>query len=305
MTNLAAIPTPMVKSERRSPGIALVAALSAIPAIFNCGGSTAPAISFPPDASSDGSGYVEGGGDSAGSDRDAGAPVCPQGRGPAMVALPTAAGGTYCVDSTEVTQAQYAAFLADKNGDLSGQPSQCSWNSSYQPGTAATNCDYAPSARGNYPIDCIDWCDAYAFCQWAGKSLCGDIEPTDAQDNALVNGAWPRACTSAGTYTYVYGNTSTPGACADSTHSNGSTVDASTLPVASLPTCQSPDPTYAGIFDLLGNVSEWSAYCNGGQCIVLGGDITVLPVQCFEPLGLLAGPPQSQYRFLGFRCCAP
>ena len=84
-----------------------------------------------PEAGADGG--AEGGGDGGGTVPDGsttdggnvalGDGGCPTGRGPTMIAV-----GTYGIDSTEVTQSQYAAFLAAKAGDTSGQPSQCQWN---------------------------------------------------------------------------------------------------------------------------------------------------------------------------------
>ena len=65
--------------------------------------------------------------------------TCPTGlQGPSLVAV-NALPQSYCIDQTEVTGAQYAAFIA-ANVPTSGQPSACSWNSSYVPcGTLASN----------------------------------------------------------------------------------------------------------------------------------------------------------------------
>src|SRR5690349_9230704 len=42
--------------------------------------------------------------------------------------------GAVCIDATEVTRDQYAAFLAATNNgvDVGGQPPQCAWNTSYR-----------------------------------------------------------------------------------------------------------------------------------------------------------------------------
>jgi len=91
--------------------------------------------------------------------------------GPNMVRVPTVDGRSYCIDATEVTQAQYSQFLFVKKGDTSGQEARCTWNMSY----GVTCGGFDPVARGGYPVVCIDWCDAVAFCSWAGKRLCGKI----------------------------------------------------------------------------------------------------------------------------------
>src|SRR5262249_6636582 len=101
---------------------------------------------------------------------------CPSGRGPAMVLAKSLSGQTWCIDSTEGTQAQYAAFLADKAGDVSGQSAECQWNTSYVPLSACSRFpSFDPVARKNKPVSGVDWCDALAFCKWAGKRLCGAI----------------------------------------------------------------------------------------------------------------------------------
>ncbi|HEX3849713.1 MAG TPA: SUMF1/EgtB/PvdO family nonheme iron enzyme, partial [Polyangiaceae bacterium] len=97
-------------------------------------------------------------------------PTCEAGRclvrGPTMVK----ADGFY-IDSTEVTRAQYALFLAARAGDTSGQAAECAWNASFDPA-------YDPSLGTpppSYPVTDVDYCDAAAFCAWADKRLCGRI----------------------------------------------------------------------------------------------------------------------------------
>ena len=92
---------------------------------------------------------------------DGAALPCPSPHGPSMVRVGTAS-NNFCIDSSEVTVSQYAEFTAAKAGDAGGQPPECTWNASY----AA-----ALGGGDNIPIAGIDWCDARAYCQWAGTKL--------------------------------------------------------------------------------------------------------------------------------------
>jgi hypothetical protein len=119
-------------------------------------------------------------------------PTCDAGecsvRGPTLVPV---AGGMFFIDATEVTVGQYAEFLTAKNGDTSGQPADvCGWNDSYQPAALQNPSDW--------PASDVDWCDARAYCEWAGKHLCRDIGNTGplAYDDLFVSSAsqWFLAC---------------------------------------------------------------------------------------------------------------
>ena len=100
-------------------------------------------------------------------------PTCEAGacivRGPTLVPV---ANGLFFIDATEVTVAQYAEFLTAKAGDVSGQPQDvCGWNSTYEPA--------ALPDPPNFPASNIDWCDARAYCEWAGKHLCRRVGSAD------------------------------------------------------------------------------------------------------------------------------
>jgi len=99
-------------------------------------------------------------GDGAQPDGNSTAHRCPSGHGPVMVRV-----GTFCIDSTEVTSEQYNDFLLAGPAALAPQPAECSWNVSYLPGGGWV---FDPS-QPTLPIANVDWCDAYAFCRWAGS----------------------------------------------------------------------------------------------------------------------------------------
>ena len=226
-------------------------------------------------------------------DGGAAASVCPSGRGPRMVQLPNADGGSFCIDSTEVTNAQYAAFLADKTKDTSGQPTFCAQNTTFDIPVAdydAIKCLFDPNARATYPVMCVTWCNARTFCVWAGKRLCS------------MQTEWQAACTSGGPYTYEYAKGPVEGACVDDTFDGGP------APVGSDPSCHSPIPPYSGVYDLIGNVQEWGEPCSGNVCPLSPGRYGWPPVACNPPLGpgsnglmTVVGDPTAGQ---GFRCCA-
>jgi formylglycine-generating enzyme len=214
-------------------------------------------------------------------------------KGPAMVSA-----GSYCIDSTEVTYGQYSEFVLDKNGSTAGQTPVCTWNTSF--GLKCTPL----TTEANAPVTCVNWCDAYAFCSWAGKRLCGHIgggpSATTEAANAATN-QWYQACSKGGATAYPYGPTFQPALCNDSNRDAGKP-----LPVGSLSGCVGG---YPGLFDMSGNTIEWTDECSGttGQndlCDFRGGawDDTDPIEACAQ-----ATPEQRNLadNTIGFRCCAP
>ena len=72
------------------------------------------------------------------------------------------------------------------------------------------------TAKDTFPVISVNWCDAYAYCKWAGKALCGKIGggpnlPADA--NYAPADAWYNACSEGGTRAYPYGATYDAAAC--------------------------------------------------------------------------------------------
>jgi sulfatase modifying factor 1 len=176
--------------------------------------------------------------------------------GPAMASF-----AGYCIDKTEVTQSQYQAFVTATGSTPSGDPSYCSFNTSYLPSTlgSCAGWSFDPVALANRPIACIDWCDANAYCRWAGKRLCGRIGGGRAELSVdpLSSSQWYMACSNAGSSAYPYGATHVGGACNDSS--------SAAADVSSFSSCHAPSGALAAVYDLTGNVSEWEDFWLSGR----------------------------------------
>jgi formylglycine-generating enzyme required for sulfatase activity len=205
-------------------------------------------------------------------------------RGPTMVQV-----GGFFIDSTEVTVAQYQEFLAAKGTDTSGQPAVCAWNKAYRDTTI-------PLSPSSWPMTNVDWCDALAYCTWAGKHLCGKIGggPVASADALTASKSqWFLACGGAGGSSHPSNS--------DMCNSNGGF--GSLAPVATFPGCEG---FYPGIFDMEGNAAEWVDSCDSTDagptdtCHLLGGSYIDSKSYCTESFDQARNSIADPF---GFRCC--
>lgn len=270
-----------------------------------------------------GAGAPLGGNTNAGSGGNAGTggggKSCPVNlEGPQLIEVPKAGGGIYCMDRTEVTNDQYAFFLAS-NPSTAGQEAACSWNNGFEPDTstacaATDDAKYDPVLRPKVPVGCIDWCDAKRYCAWTGKRLCGAVSggsnPTSSFADANAS-QWYRACSKAGTLQFPYGNQYNKSYC------NGAdTAGFHPATVGNLPNCVGG---YNGIYDMSGNVAEWEDSCSASagandNCLIRGGsidDIDVLAPSLLcnssTPDDVTPSPATAKRNakdeLVGIRCC--
>lgn len=249
-------------------------------------------------AGTGGSGGGAGSGNASGTGGAGGGAACPTGlAGAPLVLVPSPTGGHYCIDSTEVTQLHYQLFL-EANPDVSAQSASCSGNTTFVPESVLpgkcydVNGPFNPYQLPNRPVVCVDWCDAVAYCKWAGKRLCGRIGG-GSSDGAKLTDAnesqWFNACSKGGTQAYPYGDTWAVMACPWVSDS-----------VKKSPQCEGGFP---GIFDMAGNVAEWEDGCSAGGCPVRGGAEGAMAesIRC-DQTPLVASNAQGGY--IGIRCCA-
>ena len=152
----------------------------------------------------------------------------------------------YCIDPYLVTVAQYAAFLNTAGGEKYYHPEMAD----------ATKCGIRKSAaryevvpgRENYPVVFINWYDASAYAIWAGKRL-----PTEAQWEKAARGTvgtrfpWGDMLVDENAN---HGRFGVQGDLPDSSDGH-----AFTSPV----TAFAKGRTAAGLFQMSGNVWEWTA----------------------------------------------
>lgn len=237
---------------------------------------------------------------------------CPGGRGPEMVKVPGPSGADYCVDATEVTSSHYAEWLK-QTPSTDGQPEQCAgWNKGFQPSKMGPCQMFAfdvsqPSER---PMVCIDWCDAYAFCAWAGKRLCGEVGgAANSFDNPNTpESQWYRACSQDAMRAYPYGNVYDPSACVGSGYNGDITYEPTKDHAIDVRQAAGCEGGYPGLFDMSGNVAEWEDACGGQMgvddlCLVRSGSYASNPAE-LTCVNVTSHSRSSVAVERGFRCCA-
>jgi len=189
----------------------------------------------------------------------------------------------FAIDKYEITVADYRKCV--KAGKCSVQgfnvDERCNWGLN----------------RDNNPINCVDWYQARAYCQWAGKRL-----PTEAE--------WEKAARAGSTTAYSFGND--PNQLKEyawyAANSGGETH-----PVGQL------KPNVWGLYDMLGNVYEWvqdlfaedyyqhspgqdpKGPLSGDGNVLRGGAWDSVPKQLRTEARLNYGPG-THYTDFGFRC---
>jgi serine/threonine protein kinase/formylglycine-generating enzyme required for sulfatase activity len=147
---------------------------------------------------------------------------------PQQVSVPA-----FYIDPNEVTNGEYARFV-----EATGHRPPRTW-----PGPLP------PEGQGRIPVSGVDWKDAKAYAEWAGKRL-----PTEVE--------WEIACRGPSGNLYPWGNEPVEGAAnlgtIDRTLAEGAVSIAVPIMGSALAVGSKPgDCTSLGIFDLAGNLEEW------------------------------------------------
>jgi formylglycine-generating enzyme required for sulfatase activity len=225
---------------------------------------------------------------------------------------------TFYIDRYEVTWGEYLRFL--KAVQKAGGDSQ--WRAGDQPANKVSHepKDWADSSQGDTrvpgiyrrirdrqfyrdqiltlddPVFNIDWYDAYAYAKWAGRRL-----PTEQE--------WEMAARGPNGNYFPWGNTFAPDAN-NVAPMPGQPPSASHVMLAE---DQMPlDKSYYGVYDMAGNVSEWTGTL-GPSDIIKSVQIAVIRGANFqtnseEHVNLTHRTtrytPDTQFYWLGFRCAS-
>lgn len=200
-----------------------------------------------------------------------------------MVLLSLPGTKPFCLDTTEVTIAQYWAFVSDKTAEINKlAPPVCNLNDIWIPQDPAAGepCNPTlldPVNRADFPMECADWCDAATYCAWAGKRLCGGEGGKFLTLEEARKGIdeWSMACSQGGLQKYSYGNEFNPEA-AVMRDSPGQQQASGALSEKASRNASSKNHGFESIVHLSGNVSEWINSCENQEpgnpsCIVRGG----------------------------------
>jgi hypothetical protein len=214
--------------------------------------------------------------------------LCP----PGMTIAPISGGGTYCIDASEVTREEYQTFFF-ANPSIPNLPAACV-NNLYPP-----SADWPPTlGELPLPVAYVDWCDAYSYCEYLGRHLCGKVgggtnDPADFADPSQSE--WFNACTAQGVSTYPYGSSYIAGTCNGNDPGSGLMSEMFTMP------CLGGSP---GLYNMSGNAAEWEDSCDmNGQCRIRGGSYSS------DPAGLACDASDFRARLdntnndIGIRCC--
>ena len=230
---------------------------------------------------------------------------CPGTSGPVAIKA-----GTFCIDSTEVTNAQYQQFLdAIGQGYTPNKPAGCGGKTSFAPATANNGCTaqtFDPAGHASFPVPCVDWCDAWAYCAWAGKRLCGQVGggaiAFDSNQVTSTASEWYSACSAGGLSLFPWGSNSPDDTRCNTTCSPKG--DGGAIAVGTDTTCTTP----SGMADMGGNQSEWVNSCGGTSptdfCFFQGDSFSKKDVYCGECEA--QDIPDRGYAGveMGIRCCA-
>lgn len=209
----------------------------------------------------------------------------------------------FWIDKTEVTNAQYAAFLNEQGNQVEGGVTWVDFSDEQVLLTTDGSLFRPKDGYADHPVVEVSWYGAQAYCRRVGRRL-----PTEAE--------WEKAARGEDGRTYPWGEE--PPACAAANFwEQPDGCISRTTPVGSYPDGVSP----YGALDMAGNVWEWvedwydpTYYSTAagdnptgpqsGESRVQRGGSYFDPGRTVRTFHRFRGWPINLYRNVGFRCAA-
>lgn len=261
---------------------------------------------------------------------------CPAGlKGPSMVRVTTPEGKGYCIDQREVTQGEYFeflyAYLEDPTVSSKRKEGAPDWPKA--PGCEIPrlmpdfigdiDCDTTPDAfsqknmRQHHPIACVNWCNAYSYCAWAGKRLCGrvggsDGDASNASGLADANQSeFYNVCSQGGKTAYAYGDDYRADIMSSGDiayYKDGYAPDRAAAEADAPTDCHGAIAPFDAVVNVGCNVAEWQDGCNGSAyhaiCVAHGAAASGTPADKRTRCDAFLEQERSQRSpQIGFRCC--
>ena len=174
------------------------------------------------------------------------------------------AGGRLALGRYEVTVGEYRAFVAATGGGTDGGCNGSDERSWRNPRFSQTE---------RHPVTCVSWDDAQAYVSWLSRT-------TGARYRLPTEAEWERAAAG-----------SRPGCYEERTRREG--------------TCSvgSYGPNAAGLYDMVGNLEEWTDDCSGDDCRYGGlrGGAWFHDVEDLHSGKRVGFLPSAAYSVFGFR----
>jgi hypothetical protein len=186
----------------------------------------------------------------------------------------------FWLDATEVTADAYAACVRTGQCTTDHVRESSVGGSPFEPDLL---CNYAVPGRGDHPMNCVDWDQAYAYCHAQGKRLPTEEEWEWAARGGIEARLYPWGHAEAGPLLCWSGIVTRSGTC----------------PVGANPGGDAP----GGIHDLAGNVAEWTSSAFSGHTrVTRGGGWDYRELDGMRAASRHSHAPGDRADHLGFRC---